>query len=177
MPVIIWTETTEIWKSSANNKGHVECTVILYYVWIWRSIIWYSGLEGRGYGRGDPSRWPRGTLYPQNLALTSPTSGGRSVGILLEDSGHGGFFYLVLDTNVLEKHLPKYTASYCGRQESWYGLVKPEALIVHNLKLRVMYVYLDTNVNSSHVAWYRSSAPTLFTYFTVSWGWLSSQVS
>jgi hypothetical protein len=26
--------------------------------------------------------WPRGTLYPQKLALTSPTSGGRSVGIL-----------------------------------------------------------------------------------------------
>jgi hypothetical protein len=30
----------------------------------------------------DPSRWPRGTLYPQKLAITSPTSGGRSVGIV-----------------------------------------------------------------------------------------------
>jgi hypothetical protein len=30
----------------------------------------------------DPSRWSRGTLYPQKLALTSPTSGGRSVGII-----------------------------------------------------------------------------------------------
>jgi hypothetical protein len=30
----------------------------------------------------DPSRWPRGTIYPQKLALTSPTSGGRSVGIV-----------------------------------------------------------------------------------------------
>jgi hypothetical protein len=39
------------------------------------------GLESREYGRRDPSRWPRGTLYPQKLALTSPTSGGRSVGI------------------------------------------------------------------------------------------------
>jgi hypothetical protein len=29
-----------------------------------------------------PSRWPRGTLYPQKLAITSPTSGGRSVGIV-----------------------------------------------------------------------------------------------
>jgi hypothetical protein len=27
-------------------------------------------------------RWPRNTLYPQKLALTSPTSGGRSVGIV-----------------------------------------------------------------------------------------------
>jgi hypothetical protein len=39
-------------------------------------------LESREYGRRDPSRWPRGTLYPQKLALTSPTSGGRSVGIV-----------------------------------------------------------------------------------------------
>jgi hypothetical protein len=35
-------------------------------------------LENREYGRGDPLRWPRGTLYPQKLALTSPTSGGLS---------------------------------------------------------------------------------------------------
>jgi hypothetical protein len=33
-------------------------------------------------GRGDPLRWPRDTLYPLKLALTSPTSGGRSVGIV-----------------------------------------------------------------------------------------------
>jgi hypothetical protein len=43
-----------------------------------------SCLENREYGHRDPSRWPRGTLYPQKLAITSPTSGGRSVGI---DSG------------------------------------------------------------------------------------------
>jgi hypothetical protein len=41
-----------------------------------------SGVENRQYGRMDPSRWPRGTLYPQKLALTSPTGGGRSVGIV-----------------------------------------------------------------------------------------------
>jgi hypothetical protein len=27
-------------------------------------------------------RWPRDTIYPQKLALNSPTSGGRSVGIV-----------------------------------------------------------------------------------------------
>jgi hypothetical protein len=32
-----------------------------------------SGLESRECGRRDPSRWPRGTLYLQKLALTSPT--------------------------------------------------------------------------------------------------------
>jgi hypothetical protein len=36
-----------------------------------------SGLENRGHGRRDPSLWPRGTLYPQKLAIASPTSGGR----------------------------------------------------------------------------------------------------
>jgi hypothetical protein len=41
-----------------------------------------SCLENREYGRRDPSRWPRGTLYLQKLAITSPTSGGRSVGIV-----------------------------------------------------------------------------------------------
>jgi hypothetical protein len=30
----------------------------------------------------DPSRWPRGPLYPQKLTLSSPRSGGRSVGIV-----------------------------------------------------------------------------------------------
>jgi hypothetical protein len=33
-------------------------------------------------GRGDSLRWPRDTLYPLKLALTSPTNGSRSVGIV-----------------------------------------------------------------------------------------------
>jgi hypothetical protein len=41
-----------------------------------------TGLENREYGRGDPLRWPRDTPYPRKLALTSATSGGRSVGIV-----------------------------------------------------------------------------------------------
>jgi hypothetical protein len=41
-----------------------------------------SGLENREYGRGDPLRWPRDTLYPQTLGRTSPTCGGRSVCIV-----------------------------------------------------------------------------------------------
>jgi hypothetical protein len=40
-----------------------------------------SSLENWEYDRRDPSRWPRGTLYLQKLALASPTSCGRS--------GHG----------------------------------------------------------------------------------------
>jgi hypothetical protein len=40
-----------------------------------------SGVESQEYGSIDPSCWPRGTLYPQKLALTS-----------LADSGHGVYF-------------------------------------------------------------------------------------
>jgi hypothetical protein len=42
----------------------------------------WSGREIREYDCRDQSRWPHGTLYPYKLALTSPTSGGRSVGIV-----------------------------------------------------------------------------------------------
>jgi hypothetical protein len=40
------------------------------------------GLENREYGREDPLRWPRGTLYRQKLALTRPKIGGHSIGIV-----------------------------------------------------------------------------------------------
>jgi hypothetical protein len=49
-----------------------------------------SGLEIREYGRRDPSRWPRGTLYPQKLALTSLLGRYSS----LADSGHRVEFFL-----------------------------------------------------------------------------------
>jgi hypothetical protein len=42
-----------------------------------------SGLENRDYGRRNPLRWPHGTLYPRNLALTSSTCGDRSFDISL----------------------------------------------------------------------------------------------
>jgi hypothetical protein len=41
-------------------------------------------------GRRYPLRLPRDSLYPQKLAITSPTSGGRSVGIVrLRTESHG----------------------------------------------------------------------------------------
>jgi hypothetical protein len=52
-----------------------------------------SGLEIREYNRRDLSRWPRGSLYPQNLELTSPTSGGRSVGIVRSRTQAMEFFF------------------------------------------------------------------------------------
>jgi hypothetical protein len=54
-----------------------------------------SGLEIREYGRRDSSRRPCGNLYPQNLALTSPTSGGLSVGIVRSRTEAMGSVFLV----------------------------------------------------------------------------------
>jgi hypothetical protein len=54
-----------------------------------------SGLENREYGCGDPLRWPRDTLYPQKLALTSPTSGGRSVDIVRLRTKSAEFVFVV----------------------------------------------------------------------------------
>jgi hypothetical protein len=42
-------------------------------------------------------RWPRDTLYPLKLALTLPTSGGRSVDrVRLRTTGHGVCFFKLL---------------------------------------------------------------------------------
>jgi hypothetical protein len=57
-----------------------------------------SSLENREYGRRDPSRWPRDTIYPQKLALISPTSGGRSVGVVRSraQATEFSFFYFLV---------------------------------------------------------------------------------
>jgi hypothetical protein len=52
-----------------------------------------SGLRNRKYGRGDPMCWPRDTLYPQKLALTSLTSSGCSVGIVCSRTKVTEFFW------------------------------------------------------------------------------------
>jgi hypothetical protein len=52
-----------------------------------------SSLESREYGYRDPSRCPRGTLYPQKLALTSSISGGRSVDIVISHTQATEFLF------------------------------------------------------------------------------------
>jgi hypothetical protein len=39
-----------------------------------------SGLENLEYSRRNPSHWPRGTLYPQNIGTNFAYKGGRWVG-------------------------------------------------------------------------------------------------
>jgi hypothetical protein len=50
-----------------------------------------SSLENREYGHNDPSHWPRGILYQQKLALSSPASKPASS---LADSGHGVLVFI-----------------------------------------------------------------------------------
>jgi hypothetical protein len=51
-------------------------------------------LKYQEYGLRDPLCWPRDTHYPRKLALTSPTSGGRSVGIVCSQIKTTEFFGL-----------------------------------------------------------------------------------
>jgi hypothetical protein len=57
-----------------------------YYYYYCYYYYYYASRKPRILPR-DPSRWPRGTLYSQKLALTSATSGGQYSS--LADSGHG----------------------------------------------------------------------------------------
>jgi hypothetical protein len=68
-----------------------------------------SGLENREYGRGDPLRWPRDTLYPQKLALSSSICGGRSVGIVRLQTKATEFVLLFVDAKkVWDTYLPSF---------------------------------------------------------------------
>jgi hypothetical protein len=58
--LVSW-ESTDFWKEHVSN---------------------FTSLEIRECGRGDPLRWPCDILYSQKLALPSPISGGRSVGLV-----------------------------------------------------------------------------------------------
>jgi hypothetical protein len=76
------------------ERGPLSVVRIIEELLEWKSSG--SGQENRINSRGDPLRWPRDTLYPQKLALTSPTGGGRSVGIVsLWTKDHGVFSLII----------------------------------------------------------------------------------
>jgi hypothetical protein len=69
------------WEVVGLERGPLSLVTITEKLLEWKS----SGSGSRKpriNGREDPLRWPRDTLYPQKLALTSPTSGSRSAGIV-----------------------------------------------------------------------------------------------
>jgi hypothetical protein len=72
-----------------------------------------SGLENREYGRGEPLRWPRDTLYPQKrLALTSQTYGGRSVSIVHLRTKITEFFFDTIESILYLSEILLYRLSY-----------------------------------------------------------------
>jgi hypothetical protein len=86
-----------------------------------------SGLGNREYGCRDPSRWPHGTLYPQKLALTSPTSGGRSIGIVY-------FTLLLLSLEQFYVFVPFYATDPMDSPGSWNIRFEAERRACHDLQ-------------------------------------------
>jgi hypothetical protein len=90
-------------------------------------------------GRGDPLRWPRYTLHLQKMALTSPTSGGHSVGFCLRTKATDAFMVIlqgddfgctrrIFLTSFL-KYSRRVLGKYCGhifeepeRQVFWFSI-------------------------------------------------------
>jgi hypothetical protein len=71
-----------------------------------------SGLQSREYGSRDPSRWPRGTRHPQKLALTSPTSSCRSVGMVRSRTQAAGFSFSLNATVVILLYCPGFKTKF-----------------------------------------------------------------
>jgi hypothetical protein len=80
------------------NTAH--CLLLCDILKLYFLYVSLGGLENRDYGRRDPSCWPRGTLYPQKLPLTSPTSGGRSVGIVRSRTRATGLLLLYVSLEI-----------------------------------------------------------------------------
>jgi hypothetical protein len=75
---------------------------------MWKSADSISGPESQDYGHKDPSRWPRGTLYMQKSVLASPTSGGRSFGIVRSRTQATEFGYFLVESIYYFNNLIKY---------------------------------------------------------------------
>jgi hypothetical protein len=82
---------TQNYITMDNEQGPLSLVITIKELLERRSSC--SGLENREYGRRDPSRWSRGTLYPQKLTLTLPTSGDRSVCIVRSRTEATEFFW------------------------------------------------------------------------------------
>jgi hypothetical protein len=73
-----------------------------------------SGLENQDYGRGDPLRWSRDSLYQLKLVLTSPAGcGRRSVGIIRHANMAAGAY-------LSSKKLKKRKGGHSGSHEQLF---------------------------------------------------------
>jgi hypothetical protein len=86
-----------------------------------------SVLENRDYGRMVPPYWPHDTLYPQKVGLTSPTSGGRSVGIV-RSLTKATELYITFQTNL---KLVILLSSYHSTVDNFVTLPAEGSCLVH----------------------------------------------
>jgi hypothetical protein len=94
------------WNTFQDNKGKVSL---------------FFSLEIREYGRRDPSRSPRGTLYLHKLALTLPTSGGRTIGRVCSRTKATEFFFIVGNSLTTRpwRHMGKWRYSPTIDAQQW----------------------------------------------------------
>jgi hypothetical protein len=75
----------------------LNCSILLHYVELTSRFALLPSM-----------RWPGDTLYPQKLALTSPTSGGRSVGIVRLRNKSTEFFFWVQRRSIFDQLFSVY---------------------------------------------------------------------
>jgi hypothetical protein len=98
-----------------------------------------TGLENRKYGRMDPSRWPRGTPYPQKLALNSTKSDGRPFGIVRSRTQNTEFVLfcsVCLKTMIILECLLSFMTHIQVRQvQSWKPVLVSKRLVSSTRKI------------------------------------------
>jgi hypothetical protein len=113
-----------------NNNNNITALVLNWFPVFCITLFFtsfaslHNSLESREYGSRDPLCWPRNTFYLQKLALTSPTSGGRLVGIVrTRTTGHAvcSFFFCFLPLYTIQQ--PILCSQMC-QSNIHYGWLK-----------------------------------------------------
>jgi hypothetical protein len=112
-----------------------------------KPLVWTVRVNGPNKDRGNPLRWTRGTLNPQKLALSSPTSGGRSVGIVRSRIKATGFSFSVAPTSQLHGSATLLLPTFGN-----YKLVILIGLQWHNVHIKLLsksfWLFLSRNIRT-----------------------------
>jgi hypothetical protein len=83
--------------------------------------IWLWSRKPKINGHGNSLHWPRNTLYPQRLALTSPTSGSRSVSIVRLRTTAMEFSFFFYFTLIILQILSRAEKVVYGQPSRWHN--------------------------------------------------------